>query len=210
MPKRKSTVGGIILAAGNSSRMGEPKQLLPFGELNFLQHAVSIGTEAGLEPLVVVLGANASKMRRELLKYPVQMVINRDWQTGMGSSIQVGIKALRQLAPTLKAAAIMLCDQPLIDAAYIKQLVAAYKKSPKEIVASRYSGEPNGRTIGAPALFSCELFDELEQLSGDEGARHIIRNHLTDVELLDCPHGLLDVDTPEAYSQLMQQTQAAV
>lgn len=177
----------IILAAGSSSRMGQSKQLLPWGNEILLTHAIktAMGSRAG--HVYVVLGSNEYQHRRAIEKLPVTIVNNPSWEKGMGSSIKAGLNAARNSDAVL----IMVCDMPFVTSQHLNNLIEA--KGP--IVASKYLD-----TIGVPALFRKEIFDELMGISDSEGARKIIANHKSEIIPLESG---IDLDTPEDYFKVL-------
>jgi molybdenum cofactor cytidylyltransferase len=192
-----SAIGLIVLAAGASTRMGTPKQLLLYQGRSFVCHAVEVAIASVCQPIVVVLGANAQRIKLEINHLPIQIVENQQWSEGMSSSIRVGLKTLNAVNPDLEAVAIALCDQPFISSQLINQLIEAYCLTGKPIVASEYAG-----TLGVPALFSRALFSELMALKTTEGAKQIIGKHLHEVVGVPFPDGAIDIDTPKDYEQL--------
>jgi molybdenum cofactor cytidylyltransferase len=189
----------IILAAGPSTRMGKPKQLLMYGNRTFLRHAAEVAIASVCRPILFVLGAYASQLQGEIDDLPVRSVTNERWADGMGSSIQVGVRALKTYdrADNTEALVLMLCDQPYVRAAVINDLVTAYHANDKGIIASEYGG-----TLGVPALFGREYFAELATMSGAAGAKHLIAAHAFDVISVPFPKGISDIDTQEDYRQL--------
>jgi molybdenum cofactor cytidylyltransferase len=191
----------ILLAAGASTRMGRPKLLLMYGSRSFLRHAAEVAAASVCRPIIVVLGAYADQLQSEIDDFPVRSVINDRWADGMGSSIQVGVGALKTYdrADNTEALVLMLCDQPCVTAAVINDLVTAYHSNGKGIIASEYGG-----TLGVPALFGRQYFAELATMSGPAGAKHIIAAHASDVVPVPFPKGITDIDTPEDYRQLLR------
>jgi molybdenum cofactor cytidylyltransferase len=194
-------VGAVILAAGASTRMGKPKQLLLHGGRTLLRCAVETALASVCHPIVVVIGANAGRVRTELEHLPVLVAENREWAKGMSSSIRRGLETLVASGATLEGAVIMLCDQPFITAAVINELVDAHRRTGKSIVASQYR-----EVRGVPALFSIELFAEIASLRANEGARQVIANHADDVTTVSFAEGIVDVDTPRDYELLEAMT----
>lgn len=190
--------GLVILAAGASSRMGAPKQLLPYGERNLLSHTVEAAVDSECTAVVLVLGANHDSIKKELASHAIQTVENKKWMDGLSSSIRLGITALMQSTSDVEAAVICTCDQPLLTAEIINRLVSEFESTGAPIVAAQYAG-----TLGVPALFCRDLFDELLSLSGDRGAKSIILKHSADVVAVDFPQGAIDIDTPEDYNALL-------
>lgn len=189
-------VGAVILAAGSSSRMGSPKQTLRFRGESLLRRAALAALEAGCDPVVVVTGANAEPSRRELDGLDVREALNMDWDTGMASSIRVGLGELIRADPD--AAVFLLCDQPYVDAGVISGLIQAHRATEKPIIASAYGGG-----FGVPALFTRDLFSELTGLEGTSGAKEVIKRHAAEACLLPFQGGEVDVDTPDDFSRLL-------
>jgi molybdenum cofactor cytidylyltransferase len=190
-------IGGVILAAGASTRMGIPKQLLQFGGETMLRRAASAALEAGCRPLVVVTGADAAASRQALRGLDVREVKNPQWESGISASVRVGIEALVTANPQTAAVVLMLCDQPFVTREIIAQLVAAHLETGRSIVASRYGG-----SYGVPALFGKVHFAELTTLEGDAGAKRVIQKHLPEVRLVSFPEGEIDIDTPDDLARL--------
>jgi len=184
-------VGGLLLAAGGSTRFGSPKQLARFHGKTLLRNAVEAITGAGCSSVVVVLGANAEESAKELEGLDVCSVINENWQTGMSSSIQVGLSELMNHEPALDAVLITLMDQPLITAEHLVGFVERFNDERPSIIASAYN-----EVTGVPALFSSELFDELDKLGGEKGARELIRNR-AGVMTVALEEAAIDIDTPK-------------
>jgi molybdenum cofactor cytidylyltransferase len=194
-----SGVGLIILAAGASTRMGTPKQLLKYGRQSLICHVVEIAIASVCHPVIVVLGAYAESIQPEIETLPIHTVENPDWNQGMSSSIHVGIEALNSLNPNAEAVVLMLCDQPFVCSQLINQLVEVHQTTLKPIVASEYAAN-----LGVPALFHRTLFPQLMTLTGASGAKQLINKYAHDVVAIPFPEGLIDLDTPQDYQQLLQ------
>lgn len=192
-------VGAVVLAAGSSSRMGSPKQTLQFRGESLLKRATLAALGAGCRPVVVVTGAYAELSRREFEGIDVREVLNSSWETGMASSVRVGIKGLVVEDANVSAAVLLLCDQPHVTAEVISDLVAARRATGKAIVASVYGG-----SFGVPALFSRTLFAELTRLEGMSGAKEIIKRYASEAHFLPFQEGEVDVDTPDDFSRLIE------
>jgi molybdenum cofactor cytidylyltransferase len=210
-----STVGLIILAAGASTRMGTPKQLLTYRGRSFIRHITESAICASqrsterlrrsqrfaiasvCQPIAVVLGAHAERIKPEISQLPVQIVENQQWAEGMSTSIRVGLEALLAMNPNLEAVAIALCDQPFVSFPILDRIVEAYHLTGKPIIASEYSG-----TLGVPALFNGTLFSELMTLKSTEGAKKLIKKHIHEVFSVPFAEGAIDIDTPKDYEQL--------
>jgi molybdenum cofactor cytidylyltransferase len=182
----------VILAAGESTRMGTPKQLLLVDGQPLLLRVVAAALASPAWPVVVVLGAHAEKIRPLLARQPVLLADNPAWPEGMASSLRVGVATLQQFSRQLDAALVALCDQPAFSADTIRQLVGAQRRTGRSIVAARYAGRH-----GAPALFLRENFSALTALTGEEGARALLNGDPARVAAVDLPALALDLDTPE-------------
>lgn len=185
----------IILAAGASTRMGEPKQLLPVTGHPLIIRAVEAALASAAWPVVVVVGAHAEKIRPLLAHHPVLIAENAAWIEGMASSLRTGIATLQQFSRSLNAAVVALCDQPAFSARVIDQLVSAQARTGRSIVASHY----NGRN-GAPALFLREHFAALATLTGEAGARDLLNSSPEKIATVDLPEMATDLDTPADYA----------
>lgn len=169
---RSAKVGGLLLAAGGSRRLGRPKQLLQHNGITLLRQTAEALAESRCEPVVVVLGAEIKQSKAEIADLTVNVCVNEDWQEGMSSSLRIGLLELLNIEPELGGLMITLCDQPHVTTDKINLFVAEFYRSAPAIIAAEYDG-----ITGVPALFSRELFDSLMHLEGDKGARDIIRNH---------------------------------
>ena len=200
----EQSVAFVVLAAGGSSRLGRPKQLLPFRGRTLLRRAVEVAAEAasaaaaddgGDDPavgtaargrVVVVLGADAERMRAELQGLPVEVAVNADWASGLSSSVRAGLDAAGDAGGVLFVAA----DQPFVTADLLGRIAAAFRAG-APIVACAYAG-----TLGVPALFDSTLFGELASLEGDAGAKRVIERHRDVVRVVAFEQGAADVDSP--------------
>lgn len=190
-------IGVVILAAGSSSRFGEPKQLVKHDGKSLLQKSIDAAINSDAGPVIVVLGANADQILREINKSKVQVIINPEWEEGMASSVTIGLNELLFISPSTGAVILMVCDQPYISSELISDLINAQKQTGKPIVCCSY-----GEAIGPPALFHRSLFNELMHLKGDIGARKIIQQHADDVATILFTKGKIDIDTKEDYDAL--------
>ena len=194
-------VGAVILAAGSSSRMGTPKQILQFEGSSLLKRATLAALGAKCDPVVVVTGAHADLCRRELDGLDVREAFNVSWETGMASSVHAGIECLLNIDAGIAATVLLLCDQPHVTSDIISNLIATHHATERPVIASIYAG-----SFGVPALFSRTLFAELVQLEGTSGAKEIIKRHASDAHFLPFPEGIVDVDTPDDFTRLIGTT----
>ncbi|GAA4355227.1 nucleotidyltransferase family protein [Hymenobacter saemangeumensis] len=197
------SVGVLLLAAGASTRLGQPKQLLPFQGKSLLRRAAETASATGCGPVVLVTGALHDELLPEVAGLPVAAVRNLRWADGMSSSIAAGLAYLEARAPALEAVLVLVCDQPLLTVDVLQQLIARFQPERPPVVASAYAG-----VRGVPALFSRALFGELRQLSGPAGARELLHRY-SDVAAVDFPGGVVDVDTMEQYNALVQHSAEA-
>jgi molybdenum cofactor cytidylyltransferase len=186
-------VGAIILAAGASRRMGRPKQLLPVAGQPMVRRVTEAVCAAGLQQVIVVLGAYAQAVARALHGLPAELVTNPAWKDGLSTSIRAGIGALR---PEIDAALLVLADQPHLGPELLRTLVVRYWATGAPIVAPFYQGQR-----GNPVLFDRALFAELGGVEGDRGGRVLITRHEADLARVDVDDRavLSDIDTLEDY-----------
>lgn len=185
-------IAAVILAAGESARLGRPKQLLPFRSRTLLRHVVECATDGGCDPVLVVLGARADELLGELDETVAHRVLNEAWRQGIGSSVRAGVAAVRQQWPETSAVLLLTCDQPRITPQLVRRIGERFDRADARIVACEYAG-----TIGVPALFERSLFPELLALSGTTGAKPVLEAHPTDVVRISWPDGARDIDRPE-------------
>jgi molybdenum cofactor cytidylyltransferase len=190
-------VAAVVLAAGDSSRFGEPKQLAIFQGEPLVRHTVAAAKNAGCAPIVVVVGANAAQVTSALTGLSVSIAMHPNWSDGVGSSIAVGIKHTTDIAADLDAAILLTCDQPFVDAAALRELIQLQLETGKPIVASAYA-----ETLGIPALFDRSCFADLLQLRRDSGAKGIILARQHDVVSFNFPAAAIDIDTAADYEKL--------
>ena len=177
--------------------MGKPKSLLPWGNRTLIEHQIRtlLQTE---QPVVVILGAQAERIKPIASMYPVRVRVHEDWEAGMGSSISFGISCLTELFPAAAGVLIALLDQPLLRYTHFEKMDQVFQPGTKRIIVSRSASGWQG----APVLFDSFYFETLRTLTGEEGARKIIRQHPEAVSLLECGELLDDMDTPQAYERL--------
>lgn len=184
----KPKIGGLLLAAGGSLRLGRPKQLLEFEGKTLVRRAAEALIDAGCDLVVVVLGAEIEGSRLELDGLDVVIVENLKWESGMSSSIRAGIDRLLELEQNIDSVLISLCDQPHITAEKLAQFIDRFSSDQPSIIAAEYDG-----TRGVPALFARDLFAQLRQLTGDKGARELIAIN-RDARSILMPAAAADID----------------
>ncbi|HMF65463.1 MAG TPA: nucleotidyltransferase family protein [Edaphobacter sp.] len=173
------SVAAVVLAAGASTRLGEPKQLVRLGGETLLERAVRVAREAWCEPVVVVLGASAAVIQQECRLGDARVVVNEDWASGMGGSIGVGVRTLKDV----DGCVVMTCDMPAVTASHLRALMEG--RDAGEVVASSYAGRR-----GVPAYFPASSFVELKAVRGDVGARGVLQG----AKCVELVGGELDVD----------------
>lgn len=191
-----ANTGIIILAAGESSRLGSPKQLLSFSGTTLLQHAIEAAQQADASSVIVVLGANADAIKAEL-KLAADVVVNPDWKEGMASTIRCGLQTLVEKNPQTEAVIFMVADQPFVTTELLNNQLDLHRKEQHSIVASKYES-----TFGTPVLFGKQFFSELLQLTGDVGAKSLVRKYLNEAAFVSFPKGEIDIDTMDDYEKM--------
>jgi molybdenum cofactor cytidylyltransferase len=176
--------------------MGQPKQLMQLGGQPMVRRVVARVCAAGLEQVVVVVGAHATAVKQALRDLPVDIVANLAWSEGLSTSLRAGLDALQ---PGIQAAIIVLADQPALTPALLQALVARYRTTGALVVAPFYQGQR-----GNPVLFDRGLYHELQAVRGDRGARDLLARYHDRLERveIDDPTFLLDVDTLQDYERI--------
>lgn len=187
-------IGAVILAAGGSARLGQPKQLLRYGGASLVRRATRAPIDAGCSPVAVIVGAAREEVGAEIRDLAVEILPNDSWECGIGTSIRAGVRALQDC----DALILLACDQPHVSAELIRQLIARQEETQKSMVASAYAG-----TLGIPALFTRACFDRLLSLGDKQGAKALLLAPPDAVASVDFPAGALDIDTPTDYQALL-------
>lgn len=193
----------MILAAGSSTRLGSPKQLVSFKNSTLLEYSITQALLAGLSPVLVVTGSDHIVVNNLLKGKKITTVHNENWEQGMGSSISSGIVFLQQHFENCRQVIISVCDQPLLRHFHFTKLCIAATDSAKAIITSTYAG-----TAGVPVLFKHKYFPDLSALKGEEGAKKLIKSYNSDVAEVPFAGGNIDIDTPsdvEILKHLKQQ-----
>jgi molybdenum cofactor cytidylyltransferase len=191
----------VVLSAGESSRMGQPKALLPIDGESFIERIVSVLQKTSVARIIVILGHNADEMRRRIEHLPVEILINPGYKLGQLSSLQVAVRRLESESDC-DGMLVHLVDHPYIDAKLTETLIENFSASGKLIVVPRYKGKR-----GHPVIFSRKLFGELLAAPMDQGAKAVVNAHRGDtLEVNTEDEGItLDIDTPELYRQYIKE-----
>jgi len=175
--------------------MGRLKQLLPYRGRTLVAHSIDQALEAGLAPVVVVVGAQAEAVTAAIAGSPIVVARNPAWETGMGSSITAAMRHVEDSAA--EAVAILLADQPLVTSGRLRAMADLLRSSDSRIVAAEYNG-----MLGVPAIFRREMFSALASLPPQSGARQLLRGQAARIDRYALPEAALDVDTPEDFAAL--------
>jgi molybdenum cofactor cytidylyltransferase len=174
-----------------------PKQLLDYEGQSLLRRAVEVACGAGLEPVVVVLGADAERIGAAVSGMAAEIAENPDWQTGMGSSLKAGLARVREIDPAIDAVIVLLCDQPLVNSEDVRALIELHLRAGKPLIAAAYA-----ETVGVPALIGKSYFDEVARLPGSAGAKQLFAKHAEAVGTVSMPNAVLDIDEPGDYERI--------
>ena len=186
-------VAAIILAAGGSRRLGQPKQLLAYRGETLLVRAIRLANEAGASPVLVVLGANFETILAAIQSSNSIPIHNDRWRQGIASSIEAGVRALSVCGPEAEGVLLMGCDQPRLTADHLRSVIAAFEGQAGAVMAaSSYAG-----VQAVPAVFPRVTFAELRSLRGERGARSVIESAPCPVVAMEFPGGEVDIDSPE-------------
>lgn len=192
------SVAAILLAAGSSSRLGQPKQLLRLNGETLLARMLRLAKEAGATPVRVVVGAHRDSLCRAVDFGGATVVVNHDWEQGISTSIRAGLQGLEESAANIDGVLIMSCDQPRLTASHLRSLIEAFtEKADSTIIASAYGG-----IQGVPAVFPRAAFPGLRELRGDVGARAFLTKSLCKVIALPFEGGEIDIDLPADLTRL--------
>jgi len=189
-------ISAIILAAGQSRRMGQPKMLLPWGKLTVIEHVITTFLNAGIKDIVVVTGGTRDLVEKVIDQYPVRAIYNAGYTTGeMLSSLQHGLRALpNQMQATL----IGLGDQPQVQESSVRLICDVYRESKSGLIVPSFQ-----MRRGHPWLVARELWNELLEMRSPESPRDFLNRHTAEIHYvtLDTPSILADLDTPEDYQK---------
>jgi molybdenum cofactor cytidylyltransferase len=190
--------GIVILAAGNSSRLGEPKQLLRYEDKTLIRRVSEAAASVANTVLVVVTGSDAGQIIAELESLSYSPAHNAEWSTGMASSVRCGLSKLLSVNPNIESVILAVSDQPFVKTTLFETLIAKANETGAGIVASAYED-----TLGTPVLFKKKYFDALLSLAGTEGAKKLLKKFENDVTSVPFPSGAFDIDTQQDYQKLL-------
>src|SRR5574343_33129 len=191
--------GVMILAAGEASRMGKAKMLLPFKEKTILEKILDEVLVLNPNILSIVTGRYHQEISSVIQNAGVHLVYNAEYQKGMSSSIQKGLTAMQQQCGDMQFLFILVADQPFLNQALLQSMIQLHQESKKCLIAAVYQG-----VAGTPLLLSAKYIEELDQLKGDKGARVILHHYPDDLETVDFEMGGLDIDTVSYYERFSE------
>jgi len=191
--------GVMILAAGEASRMGKAKMLLPYKEKTILEKILDEVLALNPGIVSVVTGCYHQEISSVIQHAGVHLVYNAEYQKGMSSSIQKGLSAIQQKYRDMQFLFILVADQPFLKQALLQKMIQLHQESKKGLIAASYQG-----VAGTPLLLSVKYFEELNQLKGDKGARVILHHYPDDLETVDFEMGGLDIDTVSDYKRFSE------
>ena len=193
----------VILAAGQSKRLGHPKQLVVYKGKTLLNRAIETVEGVRVMPelsninyqlstIVVVLGAHFDEIKESISNKRIPVLKNENFEEGIASSIRCGLKEIIEKSPNVESVIFLVCDQPFVHSELLLNLISKHKKSGKPLVASQYEN-----ILGTPALFHKSYFSELAQLKGDAGAGKLIKQNLSEVAIVQFSNGVIDIDSSD-------------
>lgn len=189
---KKTNIEILIMAAGASRRLGQPKQLVDYHGQSLIRRISQEAINAKIGRVTVVTGFNHEEMEKEISDLKVNIFYNAAWEEGLGASIRNSLKHVLDNKPQTNAILLTMVDQPFVDADHLKKLAKAYDPSRPMIIASAYSS-----TFGVPVLFDSQYFEEMKQLKGDEGGKKIFVKYLRNIVEIPFIQGAIDIDEKE-------------
>lgn len=193
-------LGILIVAAGQSKRLGIPKQLLNFEGKTLINRLIDTVKLSGSYPITLVLGSAANKITEQLTDSSINIVLNDQWEEGMASSIRIGLSSIMYRMPAIDGIMMFVCDQPFISVETIQSLIKLQQDTGLPMASCYYAG-----ILGTPALFHQSIFSKLLALEGDIGAKKIIKENASEVAKLHFDAGIIDVDTMDDYIKLTKE-----
>lgn len=195
----------VVLAAGNSSRLGSPKQLLTYHNHTLIRNTVAqVSNVPDAPPIIVVTGYIHEEIVEEISDLTKCIIRNKNWELGMGSSIAFAVSAALNFLPELKGILFLVSDQPFINTALIQQILEEATEKEEKIIVAKYQD-----TLGIPAYFPAYYFNHLLNIDPSTGAKKLIQEFSEDVSTIDFEMGSVDIDTPSDYEKLLKQLPAS-
>ena len=185
----KTKIEVLIMAAGASRRLGQPKQLVEYKGQTLIRRIVQETIAAEIGNITVITGFNHDEVEKEIHDLKVNVFYNEEWEEGLGASIRNGLKKVLNQKPDTNAILMAMVDQPFVTTSHLKKLVKAYDSSRPMIIASAYSS-----TFGVPVLIDSYYFEMMEELKGDEGGKKIFVNYLKNIVEIPFIEGAVDID----------------
>jgi len=193
----------VLIAAGNSSRLGQAKQLVQYNQQSLLQNSLNLAQHVN-QNIICILGAKSEQIKKHINLKDVNIIENSNWKKGMGSSIAIGVK---NLPLDCSAVMILLCDQYLLTIQDLNSLVSHWRENPKKLIAAEYfEKKSNSITVGAPAIFPKAYFPELEKLE-EKGAKGLLQKNQSQLISVKMSNAAADLDTPEDLAELISYQQ---
>ncbi len=194
-----SKIAIAILAAGASSRMGQPKQILKWGDTTLISHCINVCNATSAKETMVVLGANQDAIFPEIKDESVSVIINKHWRLGLGKSIACAAQYCLDSNENSDGLLIVLADQPFVTTHYLNRMIHEFQTTKPDIITTQYAS----KVKGVPVLFNNTYFKALSQITGDDGAKSIIKSHSNFVKTLTPNFDNVDIDTNGDYNTLL-------
>ena len=191
--EHQNTLAAVLLAAGPSTRLGRPKQLVRFENETLVHRTARLLADLPLAQVMVVIGCEAERVRSEFEDLPVGVVFNSNWKSGMGSSIACGARAIEK---SVDGVLLMVCDQWCLQKQDLSRMIDAWTLDISQVYVARWS-EHKASISGPPVIFPRKVMPELKFLISSRGARQVIDRHLEIVEFVDLQNAAFDLDRPE-------------
>ena len=188
----------MIMAAGASTRLGQPKQLIKYQGETLIRRIATVALSTEIGHVSIVTGYDHKNIEKQVSDLDVTIIYNEEWEEGLGSSIRNGIKVILEKEPETNAILLTMVDQPYVDGTHLKKLANAYDPTRPMIIASAYSS-----TFGVPVLFDSHYFDEMTQLKGDEGGKKVFVNYLKNIVEIPFVKGAFDIDEKKDLQSLL-------
>ena len=202
MSNTSSNIAVVILAAGASTRMRTPKQLLKWNSSTLIEHTIKTALNSSAKEIIVVLGANFESIISKIEQYPITILNNEAWKVGLGKSLAFGINYIKQSNKNFNACLVTLADQPFIDAEFLNTLINEFQPNKKQIIATSYNNEKQG----VPVIFDEFYFDELLKLNDDSGAKQLLNKYKSSLKTFKPDIENVDLDTKSDYETLYKKS----